>query len=329
MMDKVPSISVLMSVYKEPIDWLRQSIDSILTQSYQDFEFIIICDNPTYNEGISVLSEYAHKDSRVKIIKNDSNIGLTRSLNKGLSVAKGMYIARMDADDVSCPDRFKHQVEVLNGRSRCLCHTGKIIINEKNIETKVDVANNEIDYSLLFLRNIIAHPTVMFTADLLNLRGKLYNEDYKRGQDYELWTYLFLNDVDFEYIPQPLLLYRESDIQISRKHVGEQWHNSQQIRSKFVLDYLNRTGILLPELGLINTRKKIIAQISQAGSLVSESLGRILYLVDFTIASSHFFYMFLYYKDKSLFGKLPSQYTKMIWQSALNIKDYPYLMLQY
>ena len=79
----------------------------------------------------------------------------------------------------------------------------------------------------------------------------------------------------------------------------------------------------------INARKKIIAQISQAGSLVSESLGRILYLVDFTIASSHFLYMFLYYKDKSLFGILPSQYTKMIWQSALNIKDYPYLMLQY
>ena len=99
------AISVVMSVYNEPVDWIRQSIDSILNQTFRYFEFIIINDNP---EGISqkkMLKDFAAKDNRIKIIENEENKGLTKSLNIGISKATGKYIARMDADDISMPDR--------------------------------------------------------------------------------------------------------------------------------------------------------------------------------------------------------------------------------
>ncbi len=320
-------ISVLMSVYNEPVEWLHESIDSILNQTYTDFEFIIICDNPGYKKGIELLEDYRKKDDRIIIVYNEQNIGLTKSLNKGLDIACGKYIARMDADDIAYKDRFEQQINKIRGKSYCLCHSGKTIINENNQEIREDYDKNEIDYSLLFLRNIIAHPTVMFTADIKGLRSPLYNEQYKRGQDYELWSFLFLNKVDFVYIPRPLLYYRESESQISRKHVKEQWHNSQQIRTCFVSQYLSNKCIHLYERGLKETRKDIIKLLDSSNALDVKALGRILFLVDFTSASYMFFNIINYHRDKHLFGELPSQYTKMIWQASLKMKEYPYLIL--
>jgi glycosyltransferase involved in cell wall biosynthesis len=98
-----------MGVYKEPLDWLRQSIDSILNQSFTDYEFIIICDNPRYEEGMELLKKYANSDRRIILLFNNENIGLTKSLNKGLEIARGKYIARMDADDISKPERLTRQ----------------------------------------------------------------------------------------------------------------------------------------------------------------------------------------------------------------------------
>lgn len=108
-----PKVSVIMSVYKEPVEWLHESIDSILNQTFTDFEFIIICDNPSYDEGIALLYAYKEKDHRIVLIENEKNLGLTKSLNKGITVAKGDFIARMDADDISLPERFEKQMSLL------------------------------------------------------------------------------------------------------------------------------------------------------------------------------------------------------------------------
>ena len=107
-------ISVVISVYKEPVEWLSQSIDSILHQTFSDFEFIIVCDNPAYEEGINTLKEYSKKDGRIRLIFNEGNIGLTKSLNKGLAIAQGEYIARMDVDDIAMTERFAKQLEYLD-----------------------------------------------------------------------------------------------------------------------------------------------------------------------------------------------------------------------
>ena len=104
-------VSVIMSTYKEPIDWIRQSIDSILNQTFSEFEFIIVVDNPKYKELISVLNDYAEADNRICIMVNENNIGLVKSLNKALSQCNGEYIVRMDADDISLPERIAHQID--------------------------------------------------------------------------------------------------------------------------------------------------------------------------------------------------------------------------
>ena len=100
-----------MSIYSEEEEWIRESIDSILNQTFSDFEFIIINDNPNRDKNNSLLTEYTRIDNRIIIITNEENIGLTKSLNKGLEIARGKYIARMDADDISLPTRFEKQVD--------------------------------------------------------------------------------------------------------------------------------------------------------------------------------------------------------------------------
>ena len=102
-MDKV---SVIMSTYKEPIEWIQQSVDSILNQTYKNLEFIIIVDNPEYAELVSLLNDYADSDDRISVVVNNNNIGLVKSLNKALSFCTGEYVARMDADDISLPERL-------------------------------------------------------------------------------------------------------------------------------------------------------------------------------------------------------------------------------
>lgn len=102
-----------MSVYNEPVDWMRQAIESILNQTYKDFEFIIVNDNPEREENQLVLNEYRDKDSRISVLCNDQNIGLTKSLNKGLENANCEFVARMDADDIAFPDRLKLQLQYL------------------------------------------------------------------------------------------------------------------------------------------------------------------------------------------------------------------------
>ena len=107
-----PKISVVMSVYNGT-PYLRECIESILNQTCKDFEFIIIDDGSSDNTW-KILTEYANQNQQIKLFKNEENIGLTKSLNKGLKLAGGEYIARQDADDVSLPDRFELQTRFLD-----------------------------------------------------------------------------------------------------------------------------------------------------------------------------------------------------------------------
>ena len=102
-----------MSTYNERACELSAAIDSVLNQSFTDYEFIIVCDNPNNNELKGILSAYEAKDNRVKIIYNKDNMGLALSLNVAIQASKGEYLIRMDADDICKPDRFQKQVDVM------------------------------------------------------------------------------------------------------------------------------------------------------------------------------------------------------------------------
>lgn len=179
-----PRITALMSVYNGE-RFLCEAIGSILNQSFGDFEFIIIDDGSTDGtEGI--LASY--NDPRIQLINNQTNIGLTKSLNRGLSCARGEYIARMDADDISMPQRFACQVEFLDENPQVILAGSNCVkidsIGRKVSEIVIPEQSGDI-VTQLFLANPFAHGSMMFRRGaILNMGG--YDESVPYGQDYNL-----------------------------------------------------------------------------------------------------------------------------------------------
>ncbi len=180
-------ISVVMSVYNSE-QWLKESIYSIINQTFKDFEFIIINDGST-DKSESIITSFANQDQRIKFF-NQSNSGLTKSLNKAISISRGKYIARIDADDISLPDRLKKQYEILESSNNIgLCYTsffeidhlGKKIRKRKMIN-KLDLIKRNLSKGV----NNIAHSSVMFRKSVFEELGG-YREKLKKSQDFDLW----------------------------------------------------------------------------------------------------------------------------------------------
>lgn len=198
----MPKVSVIMPVYNGE-KYLKESIESILNQTFSDFEFIIIDDCST-DRSLKIIEEY--NDSRIKLIRNEKNIGTTRSLNFGIGVAVGKYIARMDCDDVSMPERFEKQVLFLQkNRDIGVCGSWVETIGDVVGEVwKYPVSSEEIKAYLLFA-SCIVHPSVMIRKESL---GSLrYDDDFTNAQDYELWTRMTDSTIMSNF-PEVLLKYR-------------------------------------------------------------------------------------------------------------------------
>jgi glycosyltransferase involved in cell wall biosynthesis len=232
-----PTISVLMSVHNGE-NYLEEAIESILNQTYPDFELIIINDFST-DSSFEIIKKFA--DKRIVLIENDHNIGLTKSLNKGLKIAKGEYIARMDADDISEINRFEKQIDVLQknpdytvvGSNIFLIDdTGLIIEQIKYPETTEENLGN------IFFDNTIVHSSAMFRKDFVMSLGG-YNEEYSKSQDYDLWLNIIENGGLLYNIQESLLKYRIHAGSISNKFGSEQEQNAIRIvrrRLKSILD---------------------------------------------------------------------------------------------
>ena len=155
-------ISIIMSTYKEEENLLRESIESILNQTYKDFEFIIILDFPENNLHKKIIEEYSKIDNRIRFFVNEKNLGLTGSLNRGLSLAKGEYIARMDADDISLPYRLERQLEyikknqydLIGGITQMIDEDGNSIYSIQKVPTDFNKIKKALRYG-----QCIAHPT--------------------------------------------------------------------------------------------------------------------------------------------------------------------------
>ncbi len=183
-----PKITVLMSVYNGEL-YLRESIDSILRQTYTDFEFIIINDGSTDSTQL-IIDKYAAKDKRIIKIQNTERIHLTKSLNLGLKKAKGEYIARQDADDISLPERLQFQIEYMtqNVEVGVLGTSAEYIDGIGNpIQISLKQTNrNLIGWELLF-HNPLIHSSIIFNSSLVRSIGG-YDEEFLRSQDYALWS---------------------------------------------------------------------------------------------------------------------------------------------
>ena len=201
-------ISVLMSVYNEKESEIRESLDSILGQSYSDFELIIVVDKPDNEAAINLLREYEEKDSRVKVIINEKNIGLALSMNVAAEAATGEYFLRMDADDVCYPERFKMQYDCISGSDYDLvCGNYDFIDDDGNmLPQKAAVYNDKQLHKLMPLRNVIHHPTIIMKADKFRAIGGYRN--YKCAQDYDLWLRMLCAGYKMHMMPEKLIKYR-------------------------------------------------------------------------------------------------------------------------
>lgn len=205
----IPKISVIMACYKEPINWLAEAVDSILNQTMDDFEFIIVVDDPLNTELISVLQKYTLKDTRINVIVNTHNVGLAQSLNNGINASKSPIICRMDADDIADKERFKLQFEYLeNNQHIDLVGSSIYKINENGnvIATKQYWNNMQLIQKIIPFCSVTCHPTWMFRKSLYEkING--YN-DLFTAQDYDFLYRALDAKANIGNLEQPLLKYR-------------------------------------------------------------------------------------------------------------------------
>ena len=220
-----PKISVIMSVYNSE-KYLKEAVKSILDQTFTDFEFIITDDRSTDN-SLSILEKYEKTDDRIVLVKNSENVGLTINLNRMIDLAKGDYIARMDADDISLPMRLKTQYDFMeiNPEIGVLgTHSKTFGLGVKEKILPRPISHEEIKANLLF-ENPMVHSSIFFRRSVINSQDTFYNEEFKIMQDYELWTRI-INKTKFANLGEVLLEYRTSDTNICA--VSEKKENFRQ-----------------------------------------------------------------------------------------------------
>lgn len=208
-MDKV-DISIIMGAYNEEERWVRKCIESILNQTFKNFEFIIILDNPNNIDLKNLIEDYAKKDSRIRFYVNEKNLGLVNTLNKGIGLATGKYIARMDADDISVETRLEKQFNFLEkNKNISMIGTNIICINEEDniIEESTDiVTDKDLIKEISRYRNCMVHPSMMFKREDIikigNYRHVLYAEDY------DLVSRFITSGYSISNINEVLLKYR-------------------------------------------------------------------------------------------------------------------------
>ena len=212
--NKNPVVSVVMSVYNAE-KYLDAAIRSILEQTYNNFEFIIINDGSN-DRSLEIIKKYKNEDDRIVLISRE-NRGLISSLNEGIAKARGEYIVRMDADDISLPFRIEKQLQVMEHEKDIVVCGSWINIFGENTNEKVA---RYFEYDKQIKANLLvsccfAHPSVMIRKDAFTNNNILYDERFKNAEDYYLWTQL-AKVGKFYNIPEILLKYRFLETSITR-----------------------------------------------------------------------------------------------------------------
>ncbi|WP_323586982.1 glycosyltransferase family 2 protein [Aliarcobacter butzleri] len=207
-------ISVILPVYNGE-KYLKEAIESILNQTYTNFEFIII-DDGSKDSSLEIIKEYEKEDERIVAVSRE-NKGLIATLNEGIEKAKGKYIARMDQDDISLPNRFEEQLKIMeNDKEIVVCGSWINVFGENRKEkiSKYFQYDKEIKANLI-MSCCFAHPSVMMRRDAFLDNNIWYDENFKNAEDYHLWTQL-ARVGKFYNIPKVLLNYRFLETSITR-----------------------------------------------------------------------------------------------------------------
>jgi glycosyltransferase involved in cell wall biosynthesis len=229
----MPKVTVLMAVYNG-LPHLREAVESIVRQTFSDFELVVVDDGSTDGSG-EALAGLA--DNRIRLLVNEQNQGLTRSLNRGLQAARGEYVARLDADDICAPERLARQVAYLDSNPATAL-VGSVCrqINEAGEPfgeiTQTPTSPTAIYYGLRF-NNVLAHSSVMFRREPVAELGG-YDEQFQQAQDYDLWSRL-ADRYPLAALPEPLIRLRVSPKSVSRQRATDQARFADVIRERNAL----------------------------------------------------------------------------------------------
>jgi glycosyltransferase involved in cell wall biosynthesis len=231
-----PLLSVIMPVYNAE-KYVYEAIDSILKQSFVDFELLIFDDCSTDSSREIILS---FRDSRIRLIDSSVNTGYVKHLNEGLLQAKGKYIARMDADDIALPDRFLLQVQYLHQHEDvAVCGSWIEFIGSKHGVLDYPADHINIVTHLLLFGNAMAHPAVMMRKSVLTAHQLSYEASLEPAEDYELWNRIS-TVAQLHNIPQVLLKYRVHDQNESVVKKAKQDQAVLEIRQRMIRQALNK-----------------------------------------------------------------------------------------
>jgi glycosyltransferase involved in cell wall biosynthesis len=230
------TISIVMPVYNTE-HCLRESIESILKQTFSDFELIIVDDGST-DKSILILKSFC--DDRIVWISNKHDF--IDSLNKGINKSKGKYIVRMDADDVMLPCRLETQYNFLEKHKNIdICGSWAEMFGER-----LGIIQRPIDHSVIvhsmLLANPLIHPTVMMKRSIIQYTKKTYKYNYPYAEDYKLWTDFALRGIIFANIPDVLLKYRISQKQVTHLKKNEMISSSLKVRIEYAEKILKKMG---------------------------------------------------------------------------------------
>ncbi|GAA6174011.1 glycosyltransferase [Colwellia sp. KU-HH00111] len=213
-MNNNPKISVILPMYNAE-DHIQQAVDSILNQTYDNFELIIINDGST-DRSLETISQLYSNNEKVKIF-DQTNHGLIYTLNKAIDIADGELIARMDADDISFPDRFLKQVQLFQKQPTIgICGTSTQNFGFNNDISIKPESDSKLKVQLL-ISPPFAHPSIMVKRAILINNNIKYNEQYKHCEDYAMWTDL-AKHCDFSNVADVLLKYRVHEAQVTNMH---------------------------------------------------------------------------------------------------------------
>ena len=236
---KNPTITVLMPVYNGE-EYLRLAIDSILKQSYSDFEFLIINDGSTDKSEEIILS---YDDKRIRYIKNEVNLKLIKTLNKGIDLAKGEFIARMDCDDVALPNRLEKQIELfyknpnldfISGLPIHLLNNGRIYRSYRFCSLHTDAIRFENLIEVSF-----CHPCIMAKTEIFKKYKYLDSPEWTHIEDYELGRRLSHNGINMFYSNDFVLYYRKNEKGISLTNREKQIENGFKLVRLFLSNTYN------------------------------------------------------------------------------------------
>ena len=236
-MNIAPKISLIMSVYNGE-DYLSETIDSIINQTFKEWEFIIIndCSNDKTEE---ILKEYASRDSRIKVHTNETNLRLPSSLNKALLLAEGKYIARMDADDIAFPTRLQKQFDFMEANPDVDLSSCRFLTLKNGVFSSGGCGgkgDNESIKALLLVTNPILHPGIIAKAEAIKNLG--YDKNFTCTEDMELWTRFVLEGKKIEILSEYLMIYRLHDKQITETTLDKQKNEVVKIQKNYLSSLL-------------------------------------------------------------------------------------------